>query len=198
MICPKNRMGIYKFTVIWEYRKKTNFYSIGAAMAEIIGVSSWILAAVRWGDWKNWRAYHATILYFILIDALYYYVTYNHRLWSLAPTWPLRHELEAVFGEFIVFACTVLIYLGRYPVRGLGYSILWFMLWIGIYTANEWVLLLTGTFTYQHGWNLFDSFLFNIGMFFMLRLHIKKPLLTYVVSIPTACCFLFINSIPIQ
>ncbi|SDN04704.1 hypothetical protein SAMN04487897_101901 [Paenibacillus sp. yr247] len=166
-------------------------------MAEIIGVSTWILAALRWGDWRNWSKYHATILYFILGDVLYYYVTCTHRLWTLVPTWPLKNELICVAGELIVFASTVLIFLGRYP-SGHFISTWWTIVWICIYTANEWVLLHTGTFTYLHGWTLFDSFLFNILMFILLRLHSKIPLITYVLSIPIAIILISLNSIPIK
>ncbi|MEH7082234.1 CBO0543 family protein [Neobacillus drentensis] len=166
-------------------------------MAEIIGVSTWILAAVRWGDWRNWYIYYPTILYFILGDALYYYVTYNHQLWSLVPTWPLKHELACLAGEFIVFACTVLIFLGRYP-SGHIVSIWWTAVWVFIYTANEWILLLTGTFKYHHGWMLYHSFLFNILLFTLLRFHFKKPLFTMVLSIPITLILIHINSIPVK
>jgi hypothetical protein len=166
-------------------------------MAEIIGVYAWIMATLRWGDWINWRKYQATILYFILGDILYYYVTYTHRLWSLEPTWPLKNELLCVGGEFIVFASTVLIFLGKYPT-GHFVSIWWTIVWVCIFTANEWILLLTGTFAYQHGWTLFDSFLFNILLFILLRLHFKMPLISYVLSIPIAIILIYLNSIPIK
>ncbi|MBM7656538.1 hypothetical protein [Neobacillus cucumis] len=166
-------------------------------MAEIIGVSTWILAALRWGDWRNWRNYYGTILYFILGDVLYYYVTYTHRLWSLVPTWPLKNELVCLTGEFIVFASTILIFLGRYPCSHL-LSTWWTTLWVLIYTANEGILKITGAFTYQHGWTLFDSFLFNILLFILLRLHYKMPLITMILSIPIAILLIILNSIPIK
>jgi hypothetical protein len=166
-------------------------------MAEIIGVSTWILAAFRWGDWRNWGKYHATILYFILGDALYYYVANNHRLWSIEPTWPLKSELVSLTGEFIVFACTVLIFIGRYP-KGQYVSTWWTAFWVIIYTVNEWILSITGTFTYHHGWTLFDSFMFNILLFILLRLHDKRPLFTLLLSVPVSIILIYINSIPIK
>lgn len=166
-------------------------------MAEIIGVSTWLFAGLRWGDWRNWHKYHATILYFILGDVLYYYITYHHRLWSLTPTPPLKTELVCLVGEFLVFASTILIYLGRYP-NGHFISAWWTCLWVLIYTVNEWILFLTGTFTYDNGWTLFDSFLFNILMLILLRLHYKKPLLTLILSIPISIILIILNSIPIR
>ncbi|PFO09639.1 hypothetical protein COJ85_01430 [Bacillus sp. AFS076308] len=166
-------------------------------MAEIIGVSTWILAAIRWGDWKNWPKYYSTILYFLLGDALYYYVSYTHRLWSLEPTWPLKNEVICIAGEFIVFACTILIFMGKYPSH-LFISIRWTAIWVMIYTANEAILLWTGTFSYHHGWTIFHSFLFNILLFILLRLHYKKPLWTMLFSIPITTILILINEIPLK
>jgi hypothetical protein len=84
-------------------------------MAEIIGVSLWTLVTWKWGDWRNFNKYYATILYFILCDVLYYHLTYNHRLWTLKPTPPLTSEFNAVAGELVVFTCPILLFLGRYP-----------------------------------------------------------------------------------
>jgi hypothetical protein len=166
-------------------------------MAEIIGVSTWVLAGLRWGDWKNWQKYHATILFFILGDALYYYVSHTHRLWSLEPTWPLKSEFVCVIGEFLVFASATLIYLGKYP-EGRLISVWWTLLWIGIFSVNEWILLLTGTFSHSNGWTLWDSFLFNIIMFIILRLHYKRPLLAYPLSILVAVVLIYRYSMPIH
>lgn len=164
-------------------------------MAEIIGVITWMMFALKWGDWKNWDKYHSTILYFILGDILYYYVSYRHRLWSLEPKWPLTNELECLAGEFIVFACTILIYLGKYPAN-LFLSACWILMMVIIYTVIEWILRLTGTFSYHHGWTLFHSFLFNILMFILLRWHFKKPLFSLLISVPISIILMILYSIP--
>ncbi|MEH7416075.1 hypothetical protein V7266_12400 [Neobacillus drentensis] len=166
-------------------------------MAEIIGVSTWILAGLKWGDWKNFSKYYGTILYFILGDVLYYYLSYNHRLWSLAPTWPIKSEFVCLTGEFIVFTSTILIFLGRYPCSRF-ISLWWTALWVVIYTANEWILLKTDTIKYYHGWTILDSFLFNILLFCLLRLHYKKPSFTFVISIPISIILIYLYSIPVN
>ncbi|SFI79064.1 hypothetical protein SAMN02799624_02203 [Paenibacillus sp. UNC496MF] len=56
-----------------------------------------------------------------------------------------------------------------------------------VYSLNEWIPLLTGTFRYDHGWTLPYSAPFNVGLFLLLRLHFGHPLLAYAVS---AACFL--------
>ncbi|HSU79891.1 MAG TPA: hypothetical protein VLK78_05695, partial [Candidatus Angelobacter sp.] len=49
-------------------------------------------------------------VYFIFCDTLYYLISHSHPLWTLEPTWPIKTRLVALFGEFIVFAITVLFY----------------------------------------------------------------------------------------
>lgn len=164
-------------------------------MAEIIGVTTWIAAAIKWGDWRNWEKYYSTILYFIFCDVMYYYLTSAKHLWILQPTWPLKYELICLMGELIVFACTIFIFLGNYPESHF-ISISWTFIWVIIYTSNEWILIKTGTFTHHNSWTLVDSFFFNILMFIFLRLHEKKPLMTLLLSIPMGFLLMYIYSIP--
>lgn len=166
-------------------------------MAEIIGVSLWILMGIKWGDWRNWSKYQPTIVYFIFCDVLYYLITYSHPLWSLEPTWPLKTKLICLFGEFIVFASTVLIFIGNYPTVRL-FSTWWTLLWVIIYTVIEWILLKLGVFTYQNNWNLVDSFLFNILLFVFLRLYFKKPVVALLASFPICMILIYLNRIPIK
>ena len=50
----------------------------------IVRVMLWILAAWRWGDWRNWKNYQSTFLFFIMLDLLYIFLTYNYPLWAYA------------------------------------------------------------------------------------------------------------------
>ncbi|WP_308639839.1 CBO0543 family protein [Paenibacillus silvisoli] len=166
-------------------------------MPEVIGVSSWIIAGWVWGDWRNWRKYESTILFMILLDTLYYYVSQDHRLWTLEPQAPFRTEFAALLGEFIVFASAVLMFLGRFP-KGLKQGLLWTLLWIAIFSANEALLLVTGTFSYSNGWTLFDSIVFCFLMFPVLRLHHVKPLAAYALSIPACILYIYYYNISIH
>ncbi|CAG7639116.1 hypothetical protein PAESOLCIP111_04011 [Paenibacillus solanacearum] len=166
-------------------------------MAEVIGVSSWLIAGWLWGDWRNWRKYHETILYMLLGDTLYYYISIDKRLWSIMPQPPFQTELMALLGEFVVFTCAMLIYLGRFPNR-VGRGWLWVLFWIGLFTANEALLLRTGTFAYKNEWSLVDSLFFCLMMFPMLRLHHKKPLLAYGISVLLAAAYIYLYDIPVR
>lgn len=166
-------------------------------MPEIIGVTVWLLAGWYWGDWRNWKRYESTILFMIFVDTLYYYTSIDHRLWSLEPQPPFRSEIIALFGEYAVFTSAILMFLGRFP-SGFGKGWFWVLFWIVIFSINEWVLLLTGTFSYSNGWTLLDSIIFCCVMFPMLRLHNRRSLLAYALSVPIAIFYLWHYDIPLR
>ncbi|WP_376767909.1 CBO0543 family protein [Neobacillus endophyticus] len=157
-----------------------------------------IYVAWRWGDWRNWRIYHTTILYMIVCDLLYNFLTYNHSLWTYThTTFQPNHTLINVFVMFIAYPCMVLIYLGRFPktfIRG----ILWVLLWVVLWSLFEWISLKLGQFSYQNGWTLGWSIIFNIAIFLMVRLHYSKPLLAYGLSIIATIFMLYIFKVPIS
>lgn len=41
-----------------------------------------LLAGIKWGNWRRWRDYYPTILFFIIGDLLYSCLLYNHQLWA--------------------------------------------------------------------------------------------------------------------
>ncbi|WP_110840812.1 CBO0543 family protein [Paenibacillus flagellatus] len=163
----------------------------------IILAIAFILAAWKWGDWRTWQKYHSTILYFLFCDALYNYFTYEYPLWRHTPiSWiPSYTGIELL--AMICFACTPLIYLGRFPNKRWK-SISWVFLWVSLYSAIEGGLYLLGAMKYDHGWTFLHSVLFNMLMFPMLRLHFKHPLFTYLLSVPITITLLHLTKVPVK
>ncbi|WP_420810413.1 CBO0543 family protein [Halobacillus ihumii] len=141
-----------------------------------------VLAAWRWADWNLFRNFHATILYMSSMNLLYLLLTSDYRLWIEQSNLGLPHTLIALLYTFIVFPCTVMLFLSNYPDK-LGSQILHIGKWIIIYIGTEWVGHLYGFVYYTHGWSLVWSLLFLIVMFPMLRLHHKRPILAYLISL---------------
>ncbi|MZQ81310.1 hypothetical protein GQF01_04120 [Paenibacillus sp. 5J-6] len=162
------------------------------AMAIII-----ILAAWRWGDWRNWQKYHATILYFLLGDIFYLLLTYQYPLWQHQPKPPIHSYIGTELCCLVAFAATTLIFLGKYP-KGATKSTLWIGLWVVIYSFIEVIYLLTGAILHFNGWTMLYSVLFNIITFPLLRLHNCRPLVAYAISIPLVIALLFIFKVPIR
>jgi hypothetical protein len=128
---------------------------------------------------------------------LYFYLTCHYPLWRLEPKGIVSTRTEAILIELVIFICTTLIYLGRYPKEPLK-SVLWIGFWVLLYFILEWVMLRFGVFTYFHHWTLLKSTLFDILAFPMLRLHLARPILTYILSIPITILLLYLNHVPVQ
>ena len=164
-------------------------------MFRVVIFAGFVFSAWRWGDWKNWEKYYSTILYFILISILQTLVTYDHYLWKFNPTPALpllnNHIAITIAVSFVVFTCTTLIYLGNYPNNHHQY---WYiLLWICFYTFIEIITIKTGLITYHHGWSLGWSIVVNLLTFPMLRLHLSRPLLTWLLTfiLFTTFCVIF-------
>lgn len=156
-----------------------------------------ILLAWRWGDWRNWKKYHSTILYMIMCDLLYNFLTYNYPIWTYPHTsFQPNHTIINLFVMFIAYPCMLLIYLGHFP-NGVIKKILWVLLWVMMWSVLEWVSLKLGQFAYHNGWTWGWSILFNIALFLMVRLHYNKPLISYGLSVIATIFLLIIFKVPI-
>lgn len=160
----------------------------------IIAVWS-IFAAWRWGNWINWKQYHATMLYMPLMNLLYLFFCSDYLLWIVKPDVGLSAAAVALVYTFIVFPCTVLIFLTNYP-ETLKKQAIHILKWVIIYAGIEWIGGLIGRITYQHGWSLGSSVLFVLIMFPMLALHHRKPAAAYVLSTLIIIILLFFFNVP--
>ncbi|MFP5111492.1 CBO0543 family protein [Bacillaceae bacterium C204] len=142
----------------------------------------YILAGYKWGDWRNWKQYYPTILFFIIGDFLYNFLLYKQSMWLFHDLILPNHTMITILAMVVSYTATVLIYLGRFPEGGKKRS-LWFLIWVGIYLCVEYVNNKFGFITYHNGWNLWWSVLFTGIIFLILPIHHKKPLLAWLLSI---------------
>ncbi|ANX13655.1 hypothetical protein ABE41_016720 [Fictibacillus arsenicus] len=146
-----------------------------------------ILAGWKWGDWKNWRKYYPTILFFIIGDLLYNYLLYDYTMWRFHTSFDKfilpNHTLISIAVTFISFPVKVLIYLGHYPENKSKFiQFIYIFAWILFFTLFEFGALNLGILSHHNGWNLIATFFFYIVIFVMLRLHQDRQLLTWVIS----------------
>src|SRR5699024_1080922 len=108
-------------------------------------------------------------------------LTSTYPLWRMQPEFGLSFIIFFTLYIFIVYPCTVLLFLTNYPntpMKRIFHIIKWAMIYFGV----EWIGSMLGRITYENAWNLGWSFLFILTMFPMLRLHYKKPGVAYLVS----------------
>ncbi|MFC4322654.1 CBO0543 family protein [Litchfieldia salsa] len=142
----------------------------------------YLLAGFIWGDWRNWRTYYPTILFYILGDLLYNFLLYNKPMWLFHDAIIPDHTLITILAMTVSYSATVLIYLGRFPEEWYK-RFLWFLLWFVIYMTIEFVNSKLGFITYHNGWNIWWSAMFTALIFFILPIHQKKPLFAWALSI---------------
>ncbi|MFS0862440.1 CBO0543 family protein [Fredinandcohnia sp. 179-A 10B2 NHS] len=150
----------------------------------------WLLALFIWGDWRNFNKYYPTFLFFLLGDFLYLYMLNDYYpMWKYIPK-GVDSEIGITDTHVslsimaIKYPATIAIFLGRFPEeKGRTRQYLYILIWVLIYTLNEFADLSLGLIKYYNGWNLGWSILFNIVMFSIIRLHHLKPLPAWVVSI---------------
>lgn len=139
-----------------------------------------VFLCYKYGDWKNWNKYHSTFLFFIIGVLVYDLLTYNKPLWTYVSTYT-SHTIISLIIAFIIFPCTVLIYIPHYP-KLIKNQILYVLMWVFIYTAVEVLVYALGNLRYSNGWNTYYSAILNIIMFLLLSLHYKKPILAYMIA----------------
>ncbi|OLS40636.1 CBO0543 family protein [Bacillus sp. MRMR6] len=169
----------------------------------IIYVLVFLVAAIIWGDWKGWRVYYPTILFFIVGDLLKNFLLYNHWLWTYKETMFFEnilrnHTIINLMVMFIGYPSTIFLYLGRFP-RSKGKQAAWVAFWVFLYSILEYINLhYLHLIRHHNGWNMPWSVVFNIVMFLMLRVHYKNPLLALGLSVLWILFLLQMFPIPID
>lgn len=166
----------------------------------VLGSLCWVIAARLFGDWRHWEKYHHTILYFIAADLLYNFITSHYPLWEYTESNFLpNHTTINLMVMFIIYPCTVLIYLPYIEKLKKPFSkFLYITAWVGLYAFCEWLFTVMDLFHYHNGWTLFSSFVFDYIMFSMLYLNYKRPLLAYLISVPIIIILLIVYNVPVS
>ncbi|WHY87262.1 CBO0543 family protein [Neobacillus novalis] len=146
-----------------------------------------LLAGIKWGNWRKWRGYYPTILFFIIGDLLKNFLFYNYRFWMyketiLAENILRNHAFISIMIMFVVYPSTIMIYLGHFP-QGKVKAAFWIFFWVFLFSSVEYINLhYLNLIEHHHGWSMYWSFFFNIVMFSVLRIHYKHPLLAWGLS----------------
>lgn len=141
-----------------------------------------IMASFKWGNWSNWRQYHASMFFIATGGLLYEYMVKDHTLWKFHPDFLYGHEMTVIVYALITMPVSVFLFLSHFPDRW-HQRVFYIFLWSGIYIFVEWILVISGRLTYQHGWQFWHSFLFDIVMFSVIALHQYYPFRAYLLSI---------------
>ena len=153
-----------------------------------------ILICYKYGDWRNWKNYYPTILFFILSNVVCILLTYTHPLWFYE-----CNLLHKTFSDLLicitVYPSTVMVFIPHFPKK-INKSIIHISFYVACYTLAELIGMKLGYFTHHNGWNIWYTIIFNYALLSMLILHYKKPLYAWGIALISPHILFFIMKIP--
>lgn len=157
-----------------------------------------ILAVWRWGDWKKWRKYHASLLFASVMALLYNVLALSHNyfLWKIEPSF-FSYVIEETLHCFILMPGTALLFLTQTQGRNWWKIVVVILKFTFIYSLIELLMYHLGVILYFNGWRYLFSVIFYLVMFGGVLLHFKKPGLSYAAFILTTIAGVLIFDIPL-
>lgn len=173
----------------------------GADEVHLLLNSLFLIAGLKWGDWRNWNKYHSTILFFWFGDLLYNTLCKNDLMWEYKETIFAQNLLPnhlsvSLLIMIVAYPAIVLIYLGNMPMETKK-KVLWLLFWVTLYSLVEYInLRYLDLVSHHNGWTMGWSVLFNLVIFSMLLLHYKRPITALITSIPIILFFVIYFKVP--
>ena len=150
----------------------------------IVVVCIFMIAAWRLGDWKNWQRYYPTILFVMTVNLSAGYLSYHHSLWNYSKDFIVTTETIVEFiNTYVNLPSAVLIYLSWFPAHGVLRQRIYLLLWVVIFGTLEFFdqYIFHGIF-YTNGWSWAHSVIFDMAMFYIIRVHFINPWKGWVLS----------------
>ena len=163
-------------------------------MIRILVAIIFICLCFKWGDWKNWRVFYPTILFYIIFDLSYNILFYNKPLWLYTGSF-WNSTFADYFVTFVTFPPLIILFLSNFPTKILKQVKYTVFLALGM-SFLEYIMYITGGMKYYNGWNIGCSLLFDLIMYPLLFLNYKKPLLCWGITIPLVFSLMFIVNVP--
>lgn len=141
----------------------------------------WLVVLFKYGDWKNWKRYYPTILFFYCGNLIAFSVFHSNLLWELKSN-ILTHSLTDLIQMVFVFTPTAIMFLQYFPKNIKGQEI-YIILWVFIYSTIEFIFHKLGSIEYNRGWTIWWSASHNLYQFILLRIYFNNPLLAWCLAV---------------
>jgi hypothetical protein len=163
----------------------------------IITAVIFIIAAYKWGDWRNWKSYYSTILFFDLGDLMYFFLFEEKMLWQWKSPFLSSTVIELLWLLFL-FPCISLLFLPNFPIKKkLMNKVFYLAAWAAGFSVLEAIFHKFGYIVYENGWNVMSSVIFYCLMFPVLMINQYKPALAILISFIWAPATMIIFKVPI-
>lgn len=143
----------------------------------VVLVLIFLLAAWKFGDWRNWPKYYPSILFVMVINMSASFLSYHHSLWNYSKDILVSTEtMVEFFNAYANLPTTVLIYLSHFPQHEIKRQVAYVGFWVALYSGLEFIdHYIVGGIFYTNGWSWSRSVIFDIAMFSIIRLHYLNP-----------------------
>jgi hypothetical protein len=140
-------------------------------------LSLFLITALKFGDWKNWRKYYPTVLFVIAINLAVGFLTYHHALWKYKPDFLVQTQTTVeMLNAFVALPAVAFTFLSQYPDKNVYYQFGYITTYVFIFGLLEFIAhFVVGTLCYENGWSWPASILFDFAIFIILRLHYVRP-----------------------
>jgi hypothetical protein len=128
--------------------------------------------------WRNWGQYHTTLLYGSSMNLLSYVIMGKDRLWYHIPS-SLWNDIA---DSFVLLPSIFLLYLSFFPKKT-NKKWIYYLKWVIGSLIFEWLLVRFGEFGFHEKYHFWMDIPFYFVMYAFIKLHTKRPLLTYGLSI---------------
>lgn len=151
-------------------------------------------------DWKKIHTYHLTVMYIIICDLLYNLLCHRKPLWRYTPDIFQHYPIIVdILHSFVNLPVLALFYLANYPFEGNNViQSKYIIKWIICSFLVELVFLYFKRIELINGYEVWMEIPFYSTMFVMLRLHHKRPFLSYFLSVLIVIFLLFVFKIPLR
>lgn len=158
----------------------------------------WTLFAYKFIDWSRVKDQYPTILFFIAINMTYNTIYQDHLLWAfhgITAEW-LNHTTINLFFTFYICPVALIIFFQRMPTAR-NVKIIYISVWVIFFTIIEALFAHKGMFVYGEGWNSWHNIWLNTILFMFLLIHIRKPALALILSLPAVAIFYILFPVPL-
>jgi hypothetical protein len=149
-----------------------------------------LFASWRWGDWRNLEKYYPTLLYVLLCNLIYKVIALSQfHLWKARDDM-MGEPLDFFYYTFFAFIPGVFLYLSNYP-DSMKKQIFHIVKWLSIFMGVEWIgYKYFNAINYFNGWTIWWSFIFDLMMLILIRIHFVNYKIGFLLSIP--CTFFYL------
>lgn len=137
------------------------------------------------GDWKHWKLYYPTMLYYIIVSINVSIILDDKPLWLFYGSSPIDRICNYVL-EVLVFPSIIIPFLSNFPKRHLK-QFFYLLAYVFVFSLFEAAFYVTKEIIYYNGWNLWYSVLLYAVIFPLLILHHRSPIVAWLVTFILTC-----------